>query len=50
MKGNQEDIDRNIVINAEHLRNATKFLGKITGQITNEQILDVIFKDFCIGK
>ncbi len=32
------------------LRAALKELGKITGEITNEDILDSIFSRFCIGK
>ena len=32
------------------LRNALKFLGEITGEITNEDILNNIFLKFCIGK
>lgn len=35
---------------AEHLRVALRHLGKLTGAVTSEQLLDVIFKDFCIGK
>ena len=29
---------------------ALQYLGEITGEITNEHLLDSIFKDFCIGK
>ena len=32
------------------LRAALKELGAITGEITNEHILDSIFSRFCIGK
>lgn len=35
---------------AEHLRSATYHLGKITGKIGVEDLLDKIFSDFCIGK
>lgn len=35
---------------AEHLRVALRHLGKLTGSVSTEQLLDVIFKDFCIGK
>ena len=32
------------------IKRALFFLGEITGEITNENLLDSIFKDFCIGK
>jgi len=32
------------------LRNALNYLGEITGEVTNEEILNNIFKNFCIGK
>ena len=32
------------------LREALNFLGEITGEVYTEEILDRIFKDFCIGK
>ncbi len=32
------------------LRNALKYLGEITGEVTNEEILNNIFRNFCIGK
>ncbi|XP_011679485.2 tRNA modification GTPase GTPBP3, mitochondrial [Strongylocentrotus purpuratus] len=39
-----------LVMAAEELRIALRQLGKITGHVTTEEVLDVIFKDFCIGK
>jgi tRNA modification GTPase len=35
---------------AEDLRLATRALGLITGRVDVEDLLDVIFRDFCIGK
>lgn len=35
---------------AEDLRLAVRALGRITGRVDVEDILDVIFQDFCIGK
>lgn len=35
---------------AEDLRMATRSLGRITGRIDVEDVLDVVFSDFCIGK
>jgi tRNA modification GTPase len=35
---------------AEHLRLATRSLGRLLGRVDVEDILDVIFRDFCIGK
>jgi tRNA modification GTPase len=35
---------------AEDVRLATRSLGRITGRIDVEEMLDVIFRDFCIGK
>ena len=35
---------------AEEFRAAAQSLGRITGQVDVEDILDVIFRDFCIGK
>lgn len=44
--------DKNILpeIKAEYLRIAANYLGQITGEIGVENILDVIFSQFCIGK
>ena len=41
---------QDFAIDAEELRQAVKWLGLITGHVTSEHILDVIFRDFCIGK
>ena len=35
---------------AEDLRLAARALGRITGRVEVDDILDVIFRDFCIGK
>lgn len=32
------------------LRNAIGYLGEITGEVTNDDILENIFRNFCIGK
>lgn len=35
---------------AEDMRMAARALGRITGRVDVEDLLDVIFRDFCIGK
>jgi tRNA modification GTPase len=35
---------------AEDLRLAARALGRLTGRVDVEELLDVIFRDFCIGK
>ena len=35
---------------AEDIRLATRALGRITGRVAVDEVLDVIFRDFCIGK
>lgn len=45
-----ETIDSDVVIAAERLRQSCAELGALTGVISSEDILDVVFKDFCIGK
>lgn len=35
---------------ASELREALDFLGEITGKVDNEQMLDALFSNFCIGK
>lgn len=37
-------------LRAEDLRLALRSLGRITGSVDVEDLLDVIFRDFCIGK
>ena len=37
-------------IRAEYLRRASHSLGRITGDVDVEDILDVVFSQFCIGK
>lgn len=44
----EKDIE--VDLKAEDLRLAARYLGKITGSIDVEEILDVVFKEFCIGK
>lgn len=43
-------LDENIDIAAQTLRKATTHIGKITGHISTEEMLNVIFSKFCIGK
>lgn len=42
--------DADCVLLAEDLRKALLQLGKITGAVSTEEILELIFKQFCIGK
>ena len=35
---------------AEDIRLAMRALGRITGTVDVEDLLDVIFRDFCVGK
>ncbi|HMA71375.1 MAG TPA: tRNA uridine-5-carboxymethylaminomethyl(34) synthesis GTPase MnmE [Xanthobacteraceae bacterium] len=35
---------------AEELRSAARALGRLSGRVDVEHVLDVIFRDFCIGK
>jgi tRNA modification GTPase len=35
---------------AEHVRRAVHALGRITGRVDLDELLDVVFRDFCIGK
>lgn len=44
------NLDKNIEIAGEDLRIAGTAIGKITGKIEVDNILDVIFSKFCIGK
>uniref|UniRef100_A0A674NEQ6 GTP binding protein 3, mitochondrial n=1 Tax=Takifugu rubripes TaxID=31033 RepID=A0A674NEQ6_TAKRU len=42
--------DVDLALAAEGVRLALTSLGRITGRVGAEEILDIIFKDFCIGK
>jgi tRNA U34 5-carboxymethylaminomethyl modifying GTPase MnmE/TrmE len=35
---------------AEELRSAATALGRLTGRVDVDDVLDVVFRDFCIGK
>jgi tRNA modification GTPase len=35
---------------AEDLRHALAALGRLTGRVDVEEVLDVIFREFCVGK
>jgi tRNA modification GTPase len=35
---------------AEHLRRALRYVGRITGRVDLDELLDVVFRDFCLGK
>jgi tRNA modification GTPase len=35
---------------AEHIRLALRAIGRITGRVDLDELLDVVFRDFCIGK
>jgi len=45
-----ELIGNDVVVGAEFVRFALNELSQITGKVSSEEILDVVFKDFCIGK
>jgi tRNA modification GTPase len=34
----------------EELRMAVSHISNITGHIDTEEVLDILFRDFCIGK
>ncbi|PDT20131.1 tRNA uridine-5-carboxymethylaminomethyl(34) synthesis GTPase MnmE [Rhizobium hidalgonense] len=42
--------DVNLELRTEQLRIAADYLGRITGRVDVEQLLGVIFSEFCIGK
>ncbi|XP_032665329.1 tRNA modification GTPase GTPBP3, mitochondrial [Odontomachus brunneus] len=39
-----------VAIAAEEIHKAMRELGRITGHVSTDEILDIIFKNFCIGK
>ncbi len=46
LAGSEGDLE----LRAEDLRQAANALGRLTGRIGSEQVLDQVFKRFCIGK
>lgn len=44
------DLDKGLVIAAEEIRTALSELGKVTGRVHVEEVLDHLFGSFCIGK
>jgi tRNA modification GTPase len=48
-RASRVDRDREDLL-AEELRIAAQSLGRLTGRVDVEDVLDVIFRDFCIGK
>ncbi|MBT4921714.1 MAG: tRNA uridine-5-carboxymethylaminomethyl(34) synthesis GTPase MnmE [Rickettsiales bacterium] len=47
---NRFDLTNDLILACENLRLAANCLSRITGKIDIEDILDKIFKEFCIGK
>jgi tRNA modification GTPase len=39
-----------VALSCQEIRKAARELGRITGSISTEEVLDTIFKHFCIGK
>lgn len=46
----QDHVSRDLVKATEDLRQAAQSLARIVGAIDVDELLDVIFRDFCIGK
>ena len=44
------DRDGEIELGAEDLRLAARALGRIGGRVEVDEVLDTIFREFCIGK
>lgn len=47
---NNFSLQKNIELAAEDLRMTAREIGKITGKVDIENILDIVFSSFCIGK
>lgn len=45
-----ENTDLPIELRSEHLRVSQDYLGRITGRVDVEDLLGVIFSEFCVGK
>ncbi|KAK0467892.1 tRNA modification GTPase TrmE [Desarmillaria tabescens] len=50
LKAFLETPSEEVVLGAEELRYAAQAIGKVSGLIDVEDILDSVFRDFCIGK
>lgn len=57
LKMTRDEIDKALArkdlpleLRAENMRLASQYLGRITGDVDVEEILDLIFSQFCIGK
>ena len=46
----QLDSSEDVTLATHEVQQALRFLGKVTGHVYVEEVLDVIFRDFCIGK
>jgi tRNA modification GTPase len=44
------DLRLGLEIAAEEIRSAAQAIGRISGRVDAEDVLDVVFRDFCIGK
>ena len=43
-------VEEQLVLAADQLRCALDSISRITGRVGIEDILDIVFSDFCIGK
>jgi tRNA modification GTPase len=43
-------VEQGVELAAEEMRTAVHSLGQLLGRVDVEDVLDVIFRDFCIGK
>ena len=44
------DLNEELVFAAQELRYASESLGRVTGEVGIEDVLDELFRGFCIGK
>ena len=50
LDGSAPDAELDAELAAEDIRLAARSLGRITGRVGVEDMLDIVFRDFCIGK